>query len=88
VGPLDEVFAAAAARLASGGSFAFSVEQADAGRDLQLRPSLRYAHSRQLIERLAAAHGLTVQAIEAGPIREEQGRPVMGWYAWLQRATA
>lgn len=88
VGPLDEVFAAAAARLAPGGSFAFSVEQADAGRDLQLRPSLRYAHSRQLIERLAAAHGLTVQAIEAGPIREEQGRPVMGWYAWLQRATA
>lgn len=86
VGPLDEVFAAAAARLAAGGSFAFSVEQADPGRDLQLRPSLRYAHSRQLIERLAAAHGLVVQAIEAGPIREEQGRSVMGWYAWLRRA--
>ena len=87
VGPLDEVFAAAAARLAPGGSFAFSVEQADAGRDLQLRPSLRYAHSRPLIERLAAAHGLEVQAIEAGPIREEQGRAVMGWYAWLRRVT-
>lgn len=85
VGPLDAVFAAAAARLASGGRFAFSVEQADPGRELQLRPSLRYAHSRGLIERLAAAHGLAVQAIEAGPIREEQGRPVMGWYAWLRR---
>lgn len=87
VGPLDAVFAAAAARLASGGRFAFSVEQADPGRDLQLRPSLRYAHSRERIEHLAAEHGFVVQAIEAGPIREEQGRPVMGWYAWLRRAT-
>ena len=86
VGPLDAVFAAVAARLASGGRFAFSVERADPGRDLQLRPSLRYAHSREQIERLAAAHGFAVQAIEAGPIREEQGRPVMGWYAWLRRA--
>ena len=85
VGPLDAVFAAAAARLAPGGRFAFSVEQADTGRELQLRPSLRYAHSVELIQRLAAAHGLSVQAIEAGPIREEQGRAVMGWYAWLQR---
>ena len=41
-----------------------------------------------LIERLAAAHGLVVQAIEAGPIREEQGRAVMGWYAWLRRVAA
>lgn len=85
VGPLDEVFAAAAARLAPGGRFVFSVEQADAGRDLQLRPSLRYAHSRPLIEGLAQAHGFIVEAIEAGPIREEQGRALMGWYAWLQR---
>ncbi|MBL0918402.1 MAG: tetratricopeptide repeat protein [Hydrogenophaga sp.] len=85
VGPLDEVFAAAAQRLAPGGVFAFSVEQADPGRDLQLRPSLRYAHSRELVQRLAFAHGFTVQAIEAGPIREEQRQPVMGWYVWLRR---
>lgn len=85
VGALDAVFEAAAERLAPGGVFAFSVEQADPGRDLQLRPSLRYAHSRALIERLAAAHGLVVDRIEAGAIREDQRRPVMGWYAWLQR---
>lgn len=86
VGPLDEVLSAAAARLAPGGALVFSVEQADAGRDLQLRPSLRYAHSRALIQRLAAAKGLTVERLEAGPIREELGKPVMGWYAWLRRA--
>jgi predicted TPR repeat methyltransferase len=88
VGPLDEVFGAAAARLAPGGAFAFSVEQADPGRELQLRPSLRYAHSRELIQRLAAANGLAVERIDAGPIREEQAKPVMGWYAWLRRPAA
>src|SRR5690606_4811438 len=85
VGPLDEVIGAAAARLAPGGALVFSVEQADAGRDLQLRPSLRYAHSRELIQRLAAANGLAVESLEAGPIREEQGRALMGWYARLRR---
>lgn len=88
VGALDEVFAAVARHLAPGGVFAFSVEQADAGRELQLRPSLRYAHSRALIERLAAAHGLTVQAIEAATLREDQLKPVAGWLAWLRRPLA
>lgn len=85
VGPLDAVFAAAAQRLAPGGVFAFSVEQADAGRALQLRPSLRYAHSRSSIEQLAAAHGMVVQKIDAGMIRQDQNQPVMGWYVWLRR---
>ncbi|QIM53003.1 tetratricopeptide repeat protein [Hydrogenophaga crocea] len=88
VGALDAVFAAVARRLAPGGVFAFSVEQADAGRDLQLRPSLRYAHSRGLIERLAAAHGLEVQAIEAATLREDQLKPVAGWLAWLRSPPA
>lgn len=86
VGALDAVFAAAARRLAPGGRFAFCVEQADAGRDLQLRPSLRYAHSRESIERLAAAQALEVDALWAAPIREDQRQPVMGWYAHLRRA--
>lgn len=86
VGALEAVFAAATARLAPGGRFAFCVEQADPGRDLQLRPSLRYAHSRDSIERLAAAHALVVDALWAAPIREDQRRPVMGWYAHLRRA--
>lgn len=86
VGALDAVMAAAARRLAPGGVFAFSVEQADPGRDLQLRPSLRYAHGRSHIEALAAANGLTVDALWAAPIREDQRQPVMGWYVHLRRA--
>jgi predicted TPR repeat methyltransferase len=85
VGALDAVFAAATQRLAPGGVFAFSVEQADPGRDLQLRPSLRYAHGRESVERLAAAHGLAVDALWAAPIREDQRQPVMGWYAHLRK---
>jgi predicted TPR repeat methyltransferase len=85
VGALDAVFAAATQRLAPGGVLAFSVEQADPGRDLQLRPSLRYAHGRESVERLAAAHGLAVDALWAAPIREDQRQPVMGWYAHLRK---
>jgi predicted TPR repeat methyltransferase len=53
VGALDAVVPTAARRLAPGGVLAFSVEQADPGHDLQLRPSLRYAHGQSAIERLA-----------------------------------
>ena len=88
VGALDAVVPAAVRRLAAGGVLAFSVEQADPGHDLQLRPSLRYAHGRAAIERLALACGLIVQALWAAPIREDQLRPVMGWYVVLQRADA
>jgi predicted TPR repeat methyltransferase len=84
-GPLAPVFDAVVPRLAPGGLLAFSVEQADAGRDLQLRPSLRYAHGRAGVERLAAAHRLAVQALWEAPIRQDQGRPLMGWYVILRR---
>jgi predicted TPR repeat methyltransferase len=85
VGALDAVFAAVAPRLAPGGVFAFSVEQADPGRALQLRPSLRYAHGRESLEALAAAHGLLVDAVWAAPIRDDQAQPVMGWYLHLRK---
>jgi predicted TPR repeat methyltransferase len=88
VGAIDAVVSAAARRLAPGGVLAFSVEQADPGHDLQLRPSLRYAHGRSAIERLAASSGLGVRALWSAAIREDQGQPVMGWYALLQRAEA
>lgn len=82
-GPLAPVFDAAVPRLAPGGVLAFSVEQADAGRALQLRPSLRYAHGRESLLALADQHGLAVQALWEAPIRHDQGRPVMGWYVLL-----
>ncbi len=88
VGALDEVLAAARRCMAAGGVFAFSLEQAPPAQDLVLQPSLRYAHSRGYIERLAAANGWQVQWLEAAAIREDQRRPVMGWYVHLTPVAA
>lgn len=86
VGALDEVLAAARACVLPAGVFAFSLEQAPPGQDLALQPSLRYAHSRGYIEHLAAMNGWQVDRLEAAPLREEQQRPVMGWYVHLKPA--
>jgi hypothetical protein len=86
VSALEAVVTAAARRLSPGGVLAFSVEQADPGHDLQLRPSLRCAHGRTAIEQLAASCGLVVRALWAAAIREDQGQPVMGWCMLLQHA--
>jgi len=88
VGALDEVLVAARACVAAGGVFAFSLEQAAPGQDLVLQTSLRYAHSRDYIERLAATTGWRIERLEAAPLREEQQRPVMGWYVQLAPAAA
>lgn len=84
VGALDEVFAAVRQRLKPAGCFAFSLERADPGQDLQLRPSLRYAHSQGYVERLAQAHGFAVRRICEAPLREDQRRPVPGLYVLLE----
>ncbi len=84
VGALEEVFAAVRQRLRPGGCFAFSVERAGEGQDLQLRPSLRYAHSLAYVERLASASGLRVRESWEAPLREDQQRPVMGLYVLLE----
>lgn len=86
VGALEEVFATVRQRLRPGGCFAFSVERASEGQDLQLRPSLRYAHSMAYIERLASASGLRVRESWEAPLREDQQRPVMGLYVLLETA--
>ena len=53
VGALEPVFAGVARVMPPGGVFCFSVEACDEGPDLALRPSLRYAHSRGYIHKLA-----------------------------------
>lgn len=88
VGALDEVFAAVRQRLRPGGCFAFSVEKASQGQDLQLRSSLRYAHSLAYVERLAAASGLRMRQTWEAPLREDQQKPVMGLYVLLEAAAA
>ena len=84
VGALEEVFAAVRQRLRPGGCFAFSVERASDGHELQLRSSLRYAHSLAYVERLASAAGFRVRQTWEAPLREDQQKPVMGLYVLLE----
>lgn len=84
VGALDAVFAAVRQRLRPGGCFAFSVEEASGEPGLQLRTSLRYAHSRAYLENLALAHGLRTRQAWQAPLREDQQKPVMGLYVLLE----
>lgn len=85
VGALEAVFAGAARAMAPGGVFCFSVEALKDGPDLALRRSLRYAHSRPYIERLAAQHGFAVADVIEQPIRDDQREPIPGLYFWLER---
>ena len=84
VGALDEVFARLAARMPSGGVFAFSVEESSEG-ELVLRESLRYAHSEAGLRRLARQHGFRIDAIERRPVRQEQRQAIPGLFAWLEK---
>ncbi len=84
VGALEAVFAGAARVLQAGGIFCFSLEASD-GPDLVLRPSLRYAHSERYIRMLAQQHGFSAETWARHPVREDQGQPVAGLFAWLSR---
>lgn len=85
VGALEQVFEGAARVMPPGGRFCFSVELAGAGQDLVLQPSLRYAHSAGYIRKLARHSGFEISATREAPIREDQGLPVPGLFAWLAR---
>ena len=84
VGALQDVFAGVARAIEPGGVFCFSVE-ASTGEDVALQRSLRYAHSRGYIERLAAKYGFEIASTAAQPIREDQQKPIAGLYFWLRR---
>ncbi|MEJ8836515.1 tetratricopeptide repeat protein [Ramlibacter sp. AN1133] len=84
VGALGEVFRLLAQRMPAGGSFCFTVEESR-GAELELRSSLRYAHSEAGIRRLAQAHGFAVSALEKRPVREDQRVPIPGLFLWMER---
>lgn len=77
IGDLGPVFRAVHAALRPGGRFCFSVEAGD-GADYVLRPSNRYAHTPDYLQRLAADTGFTVLASQAIEARQENGTPIAG----------
>jgi predicted TPR repeat methyltransferase len=85
IGALEQVFALLAQGMQAGGTFCFTVEEAH-GTELQLRASLRYAHSEAYVRRLASANGFAVGAMERRAVREEQRQPIPGLFFWLQRS--
>jgi predicted TPR repeat methyltransferase len=88
VGDLEATFAGAARVLEAGGTFCFSVEAADEQVPLELRASLRYAHSAGYIRSLAERHGFDLRATARHPLRIDQGQPLAGLFAWLTRRSA
>jgi predicted TPR repeat methyltransferase len=85
LGDLAPVFAAVAGALEPGGVFCFTVELAGDERPIVLRPSLRYAHSESYIRSLAERNGFEILDTSPGPIRDDQGRPIAGLFAWLSK---
>ena len=82
---------AAVARAMPRGLFAFSVEaadEADVGLGWRLLPSLRYAHTKLHLLRLAQANGFEPVLVEHAPVRHDQGHAVDGLYLVLQRVPA
>ena len=85
IGALAPVFAGVARTLVPGGVFCFTVELLTGAGDMQLMPSLRYAHSENHVRQLAADHGFRVLGTVAAPLRQDQQRPVAGLYVVLTK---
>lgn len=84
VGDLEGVFRSVRRILAPGGRFAFTVEEPSNAEDLQLLPSLRYAHSEAYVRQLALACGFKIDDMQRATIRVDQAKPIQGLYVYLR----
>lgn len=81
---LQPIFHGVRRILTPGGCFAFTVERAESGQDVELRPSLRHAHSADYVRRLATACGLSLRDMQVATLREDQTDPVKALYIYLE----
>jgi predicted TPR repeat methyltransferase len=91
LGDLSTVFAAAARAAAPGAVFTFTTEAIgddEIGDEVMLRPSLRWAHRRGHLDRVAAANGFDIVAVETTLLRRDRGNDVPGHAALLVRGPA
>lgn len=84
VGALEDLFAQLARCMPTGGHFCFTVEAAGK-QELELRTSLRYAHSEGYVRRLADGNGFAVTALQKAPVRQDQQQPVAGLFVWMEK---
>ena len=88
LGDLASVFAAAARVAAPGAIFVFTTEAIgddEVGGEVMLRASLRWAHRRSHLERVAATTGFDVVAVETTLLRRDRGNDIPGHAALLVR---
>jgi len=86
IGALDAVFELLAQRLAPQGWLAFTIEETRSDQDVELLPSLRYAHAPAYLRRLAAAHGLRWVDAQRQALRYDQRQGIHGLCVFLQKA--
>ncbi len=86
VGSLTELFSGIAVRLAADGVFAFTYEDVPEG-SFKLRPSGRFAHSPEYVEKAATNVGLKVRASEPATLRYDTGEEASGFIGLLSLAT-
>src|SRR5262249_55734599 len=79
VGDRAPVFPAVRRALRTGGLFGFSVEGTDEA-DFVLRSTLRYAHSKGYLQKLAAQNQFAVELIEPQVIRRGVGADIDGYH--------
>jgi predicted TPR repeat methyltransferase len=81
---LEEAFREVHRVLPREGLFAFTVQAHD-GEGFVLGQDARYAHSEAYLRDLAAKSGFTAVLFENVSTRQDQGRPVPGYLAVLER---
>ena len=89
LGDLTAVFAAAGRVTAPGAVFVFTteaVDEAEGDREVVMRDSLRWAHRRSHLERVARESGFATTAIEAAVLRRDRGRDIAGHVALFTRS--
>lgn len=77
LGNLDGVFRECRRVVRDGGRFVFSVEAME-GDGIELRPSLRYAHSETYLRRLAGQHRFRWESSTSATLRLDNGVPIRG----------
>ncbi|SKA35116.1 class I SAM-dependent DNA methyltransferase [Consotaella salsifontis] len=83
LGDLSPVFSRVHQLAQPGALFAFTVERHDGAEDYVLQTSMRYAHSRAYLTRLAEQSGFEIRDIQPLTLRLDRGEPVEGWLAVL-----
>lgn len=83
IGDLEPIFSGTSKALKQGGYFTFSVERTF-DRDFQVQKTLRYAHAKTYIEKLALQHGFKVLRCDNAILRKQQKVGVEGYLFLLQ----